>query len=89
MRLRSRPANSAPANQVGLLRRFGAIHSELADLLGRARGRRVADQAWIKAPAYMEGKHEDDEVSGREIDPPNLRTFDGADQLPSSPLLGN
>jgi len=62
------------ANQAGISRRYGGIHFELADVVGRATGRLVADQAWIRALMYMRGRenrdgddpHEDEDgISGR------------------------
>ena len=47
------------ANQAGISRRYGGIHFELADLVGRATGRKVADQAWEKALTFIKGKGED------------------------------
>jgi hypothetical protein len=49
------------ANQAGISRRYGGIHFELADLVGRATGRLVADQAWEKALTFIKGKTEDDD----------------------------
>ena len=49
------------ANQAGISRRYGGIHFELADLVGRATGRQVADQAWEKALTFIKGKGEDDD----------------------------
>ena len=48
------------ANQAGISRRYGGIHFELADLVGRATGRLVADEAWEKAQSFIKGKSEDD-----------------------------
>ena len=57
------------ANQAGISRRYGGIHFELADLVGRATGRLVADQAWGKAMRYIRGKEkQDDEDSGNDED---------------------
>jgi len=56
------------ANQAGISRRYGGIHFELADLVGRATGRLVADQAWKKALSFIKGKSEDDEESGEDQD---------------------
>ena len=41
------------ANQAGISRRYGGIHFELGDLLGRATGRLVGTQAWFKAKKYF------------------------------------
>ena len=49
------------ANQAGISRRYGGIHFELADLVGRATGRQVADQAWEKALTFIKGKGENDD----------------------------
>ena len=49
------------ANQAGISRRYGGIHFELADLVGRATGRQVADQAWEKALTFIKGKSESDD----------------------------
>jgi hypothetical protein len=46
---------SDAADQAGLSRRYGGIHFEDGDLMGRAMGRRVAAQAWDKAQSYMKG----------------------------------
>jgi hypothetical protein len=53
------------ANQAGISRRYGGIHFELADLVGRATGRLVADQAWKKALSFITGESELDEESGQ------------------------
>jgi hypothetical protein len=56
------------ANQAGISRRYGGIHFELADLVGRATGRLVADQAWKKAQSFIKGKSELDEESSQDED---------------------
>jgi hypothetical protein len=56
------------ANQAGISRRYGGIHFELADIVGRATGRVVADQAWKKALSLIKDKSEDDEESGEDKD---------------------
>jgi len=56
------------ANQAGISRRYGGIHFELADLVGRATGRLVADQAWKRALTFIKGKSEDDIRGKREDD---------------------
>ena len=56
------------ANQAGISRRYGGIHFELADLVGRATGRLVADQAWQKALSLIKGEGEDDEEPGGDQD---------------------
>jgi hypothetical protein len=43
------------ANQAGLSRRYGGIHFERGDLVGRAAGRVVGVQAWARAQAYFRG----------------------------------
>jgi uncharacterized protein DUF6851/vanadium-dependent haloperoxidase-like protein len=43
------------ANQAGVSRRYGGIHFELADLVGRATGRLVAVQTWKKAQGLFRG----------------------------------
>ena len=56
------------ANQAGISRRYGGIHFELADLVGRATGRLVADQAWKRALTFIKGTSEDDIKGKREDD---------------------
>ena len=58
------------ANQAGISRRYGGIHFELADLVGRATGRLVADQAWEKVLTYIRGRQDrdNDEESGQDED---------------------
>ncbi len=56
------------ANQAGISRRYGGIHFELADLVGRATGRLVADQAWKKAQSFIRSESEDEEESGEDRD---------------------
>jgi hypothetical protein len=46
---------SAAADQAGLSRRYGGIHFEAGDLVGRALGRRVGALVWEKARAYITG----------------------------------
>jgi hypothetical protein len=43
------------ANQAGISRRYGGIHFERADLMGRVTGRLVGAQAWFKAERYFKG----------------------------------
>lgn len=43
------------ANEAGMSRRYGGIHFEPGDLVGRATGRLVAIQAWKKAMVYING----------------------------------
>jgi hypothetical protein len=56
------------ADQAGISRRYGGIHFELADLVGRATGRQVADQAWKKALSFIKGKSESNEESDKDED---------------------
>jgi hypothetical protein len=60
------PTFTDAANQAGISRRYGGIHFALADVVGRATGRLVADQAWKKALGFIRGKSEDDEESGED-----------------------
>ncbi len=46
---------SDAANQAGMSRRYGGIHFEQGDLMGRAMGRKVAAVVWDKAQAYIHG----------------------------------
>jgi hypothetical protein len=48
------------ADQAGISRRYGGIHFELADLVGRATGRIVAKKAWKKSLSYFHGDGDDD-----------------------------
>ncbi len=43
------------ADQAGLSRRYGGIHFEADDLVGRQTGRLVADVVWNKATRYING----------------------------------
>ena len=43
------------ANEAGISRRYGGIHFETGDLVGRVTGRLVAIQAWKKAKSYING----------------------------------
>jgi len=43
-------------NQAGISRRYGGIHFKAADLTGRAVGRIVGYQAWIKAESLWNGR---------------------------------
>jgi PAP2 superfamily len=54
---------SDAADEAGISRRYGGIHFEAGDLVGRATGRLVAAQAWRKAQAYISG--EDDDGKGQ------------------------
>ena len=49
------------ANEAGISRRYGGIHFEAADLVGRAMGRLVADQAWAKARGLWNGGESENE----------------------------
>ncbi|MBA2396254.1 MAG: vanadium-dependent haloperoxidase, partial [Ktedonobacteraceae bacterium] len=51
----SYPTFSSAADEAGLSRRYGGIHFERGDLMGRTMGRLVAQQAWNKALAYIHG----------------------------------
>ena len=46
---------SEAADQAGLSRRYGGIHFEKDDLVGRTLGREVAGQVWMKALTYLDG----------------------------------
>ena len=46
---------SNAADQAGMSRRYGGIHFEQGDLMGRAMGRQVAAIVWDKAHAYIYG----------------------------------
>jgi hypothetical protein len=43
------------ADQAGMSRRYGGIHFERDDIVGRALGRSVGTEAWIKAMSYIDG----------------------------------
>jgi PAP2 superfamily len=47
---------SDAADEAGISRRYGGIHFEAGDLVGRATGRLVARQAWRKAQRYFNGE---------------------------------
>jgi hypothetical protein len=47
---------SDAADEAGISRRYGGIHFEAGDLVGRATGRLVARQAWRKAQSYFNDK---------------------------------
>lgn len=53
------PTFSDAANQAGISRRYGGIHFETGDLVGRATGRLVAQKAWVKALHYFRGDSDD------------------------------
>jgi hypothetical protein len=46
---------SDAADQAGISRRYGGIHFEKDDLVGRDLGRRVAGEVWAKAITYIQG----------------------------------
>ena len=46
---------SNAADQAGMSRRYGGIHFEQGDLMGRAMGRQVAAVVWGKAQGYIHG----------------------------------
>ena len=52
------------ANQAGISRRYGGIHFESADLVGRASGRLVGAQAWEKALRYFREARHDSSAAG-------------------------
>jgi hypothetical protein len=47
---------SEAADQAGISRRYGGIHFECDDLAGRALGRLVANEVWLKALTYIDGE---------------------------------
>lgn len=49
------PTFSDAADQAGMSRRYGGIHFEQDDRAGRVLGRIVANEAWNKAMAYING----------------------------------
>jgi hypothetical protein len=49
------PTFTDAANQAGISRRYGGIHFETGDLVGRVTGRLVAEKAWAKALRYFRG----------------------------------
>jgi hypothetical protein len=53
------PTFTDAANQAGISRRYGGIHFETGDLVGRATGRLVAAKAWVKALRYFRGDTDD------------------------------
>ncbi len=46
---------SEAADQAGMSRRYGGIHFEKDDVVGRALGRRIASEVWTKAMTYING----------------------------------
>jgi hypothetical protein len=53
------------ADEAGISRRYGGIHFETGDLVGRVTGRLVAIKAWKKAESYVNGT-EDRREQGQE-----------------------
>jgi hypothetical protein len=51
------PTFSAAANQAGRSRRYGGIHFQDADLVGRALGARVGARVWEAAAELFAGRH--------------------------------
>jgi hypothetical protein len=49
------------ANEAGISRRYGGIHFEPGDLVGRAMGRLVANQVWAKAKRLWSGGKSENE----------------------------
>ncbi len=47
------PTFFAAANEAGISRRYGGIHFKAGDLVGRAVGRMVGEQAWHKSLTYF------------------------------------
>jgi hypothetical protein len=47
---------SEAADQAGISRRYGGIHFECDDLAGRALGRLVANEVWVRAMTYINGQ---------------------------------
>jgi subtilisin-like proprotein convertase family protein len=44
------------ADEAGISRRYGGIHFEDGDLVGRALGTRAGERAWLKAQQYIRGE---------------------------------
>jgi len=44
---------SDAANEAGISRRYGGIHFENGDRIGRSQGRAIGAQAWQKAQTYI------------------------------------
>jgi hypothetical protein len=55
---------SDAADEAGISRRYGGIHFEAGDLVGRATGRLVAAKAWHKAQSYINNENDDVENAG-------------------------
>lgn len=51
----SYPTFSSAANEAGISRRYGGIHFEQGDLMGRTLGRQVGMQVWEVAMAHING----------------------------------
>ena len=49
------PTFSAAANDAGISRRYGGIHFQTGDYLGRGLGRQVAQFVWGTAQNYIKG----------------------------------
>ncbi|MBA2602039.1 MAG: vanadium-dependent haloperoxidase [Acidobacteria bacterium] len=49
------PTLSAAAAEAGLSRRYGGLHFEDGDLVGREMGRQIADLVWRTAQSYFAG----------------------------------
>ena len=62
------------SNQAGISRRYGGIHFKSDDLTGRAVGRRIGDQAWMKAQTYFNGTAHCVQNSRRRIGPQIFRS---------------
>src|SRR6266849_6048237 len=58
------PTFTDAANQAGISRRYGGIHFEIGDLVGRATGRLVWEKAWVKALRYFRGDADDSPAAG-------------------------
>jgi hypothetical protein len=59
------PTFTDAANQAGISRRYGGIHFETGDLVGRATGRLVGEKAWAKALRYFRGDTDDSPADSR------------------------
>jgi len=53
VRVLIRPADAS--NQAGISRRYGGIHFKADDLTGRTVGKKIGNQAWLKAQSYFNG----------------------------------
>lgn len=54
------------ADEAGISRRYGGIHFEEGDLVGRKMGKLVADQVWSKAKKLWNGRKPEDNSEERE-----------------------